>query len=145
MSENKDDNKLKKIALFCLKNIVNLFFGIAASYYALLAFVLEIAPTENKIMLAGVVVLWLLWLFAKAIITLVFSIIIVLLILYGWYYYNHYDEIVCKNNGGVWNKQEQICEEKVDLWQKIKDTWNKNNFFKISFNKDGNDKKEKDN
>lgn len=132
MSEEKKENKFKKIATFCFKNVINIIFGLLAAYYALLAFVLDIAPFENKVMLGGVIALWLLWIFAKAIITLVISIVIVLLIAYGWYHYTHYDEIVCKNNGGVWNKQEKICEEKVDLWQRIKDVWENRTFFKIS-------------
>ena len=95
-------------------------------------------------MLVGVSVLWLFWLFAKAIITLVLSLIVVCLLMYGWYYYTHYDEIVCKNNGGNWNKQEKICEEKVDLWQRIKDVWENKSFLNISFNSDNNSEK-KDN
>ena len=70
MSEEKKENKFKKITIFCLKNVVNIIFGLLAAYYALLAFVLEISPFENKVMLGGVVVLWLLWVFAKAIIKL---------------------------------------------------------------------------
>ncbi len=132
MSEEKENNKYKKIAIYCLKNIVNVILGCLTAYYALLAFVLQISPTENKIMLVGVIVLWLLWVFAKAIITLVLSIVIVLLMLYGWYYYTHYDEIVCKNNGGVWNSKEQICEEKIDIWQRLKDVWQNKIFFRIS-------------
>ena len=65
MSEESKDGKLKKIAVCCLKNIVNVIFCLLTGYYVLLAFVLQISPVENKIMLFGVVVLWLLWIFAK--------------------------------------------------------------------------------
>ncbi len=132
MSEESKDGKLKKIAVCCLKNIVNVIFCLLTGYYVLLAFVLQISPVENKIMLFGVVVLWLLWIFAKAIVTFILSLIVVLLLLYGWYYYNHYDEIACKNSGGAWDAKEQVCKEKVDLWKRLKDVWENRTFFKIS-------------
>ena len=143
MSEEKKENRFKKIALYCFKNLVNIIFGLLATYYALLAFVLEVAPFENKVMLGSVVALWLLWIFAKAVIVLVISIIIVLLIAAGWYYYTHYDEIACKNNGGVWNKQERICEEKVDLWKRIQEVWQNRTFLKFSEESKEESKKDK--
>ena len=95
MSEEVKSSKFKKIAIFCFKIIVNVIFCVLTIYYGFLAFVLNIAPLENKLMFGGVVFLWLLWLFAKAIITLVLSAIVIILIVYGWYYYTHYDQIVC--------------------------------------------------
>lgn len=132
MSEEVKNSKFKKIAIFCFKNIVNVIFCVLTIYYGFLAFILNIAPLENKIMFGGVIFLWLLWLFAKAIITMVLSAIVVILILYGWYYYTHYDQINCKNNGGVWNKEKQICEEKVNILERIKDIWENNTFLKFS-------------
>lgn len=139
MSEEVKNSKLKKITIFCLKNIVNVIFCLLTVYYAFLAFILNIAPIENKLMLGGVIFLWLLWLFAKAIITLVLSGIVIILIVYGWYYYTHYDQITCKNNGGVWNEKEKVCEEKVNIIDRIKDVWENNSFLKIFINKDKED------
>ena len=70
--------------------------------------------------------------------------LLIILIVYGWYYYTHYDQIVCKNNGGVWNEEKQICEEKVNILERIKDMWKNNTFLKFSVSeKDKNtDKKE---
>lgn len=144
MSDTKEISRTKKILLFCFRNIINLIFACLTAYYALLAFVLQIAPLENKMMLAGVIILWLFWLFAKAIITMILSIIIVLLILYGWYYYTHYDQISCKNSGGVWNEQTQTCEEKVDLLQRIKDIWKEKTFLKVFFPDEKEEKATKD-
>ena len=93
-------------------------------------------------MFGGVVFLWLLWLFAKAIITLVLSAIVIILIVYGWYYYTHYDQIVCKNNGGVWNEEKQICEEKVNILERIKDVWENKKFLKIFINNNKKENKE---
>ncbi|MBQ8870540.1 MAG: hypothetical protein IJ019_04100 [Alphaproteobacteria bacterium] len=143
MSDNKENNRFKKFFIFCLRNIVNVIFCCLTIYYGLLSFVLQISPLENKIILAIVVVLWLLWLFAKAIITMVLSIIIVLLILYGWYYYTNYEQISCKNSGGVWNEQTQVCEEKVDLLQRIKNIWKEKTFLKVFFHDDKEEKESK--
>ncbi len=143
MSEEKETSKLKNIAKFCFKNFINVVLALLTTYYFLLAFVLEISPTENKIILTGVIVLWVFWLFAKAIITLVMSFIVLILIGYGYYYYTHYDEIVCKNNGGVWNSEEKICEEKTTFIEKIKEAWKNRSFLRISIDKEDKDTKDK--
>ena len=144
MTESTSENRLKKFAIFCFKNIVNVIFACLTAYYSLLALVLEISPVENKMILGGVVILWLLWLFAKAIITTVLSLIVIVLIAYGWYYYTHYEQINCKNSGGVWNEQKQICEEKLDLIEKIKNVWENRTFLKFSVNDTDKDTKKKD-
>ena len=143
MADNNSDNRFKKNAIFLFKNIVNIIFACLGTYYAVLAFVLQIAPQENKLMLAGVLVLWLFCIFAKAIITLVLSLIVIILLTYGWYYYTHYEQINCKNSGGVWNEQKQICEEKIDLLKKIKDVWENRTFLKFSTSENQTDKTDK--
>ena len=134
MSEEKENKKPKKNIGYYLKKIITVTLFCFILYYALLSFVLQISPTENKIMLAGVSALFLLWIFAKKIITLVLSISVILLILYSWYYFTHYDEIACKNSGGVWYAKEQVCKEKVDIIKRIKDVWENRTFFKTSEN-----------
>ena len=47
MSEEVKNSKLKKITIFCLKNIVNVIFCLLTVYYAFLEFILNIAPVEK--------------------------------------------------------------------------------------------------
>ena len=132
MSEEKiEKSRWKRFAFFCLRNIVNVAFFLFAAYYALLGWVFQVSPTANKMMFAGVICLWLMWIFAKAIIKVVLALFIVVMIIVGWYHISHYDELQCKNNDGIWNAETQTCEEKLSLWERIQKLWQSRTEVKI--------------
>ncbi len=132
MSEDQTEkSRWKKFALFCLRNVVNVAFFLFSAYYALLAYVFQVSPTTNKMMLIGVCCLWLIWIFAKAVIKIILALLLVVFVIVGWYHVSHYDEIQCKNNDGVWNAETQSCEEKLSLWQRVQKLWQSRTEVKV--------------
>ncbi len=132
MSEEQTEKKRwKKFVLFFLRNIVNITFFLFATYYALLAYVFQISPTTDKMMLIGICCLWLIWIFAKAVIKIVLVLLLVVFVIVSWYHVSHYDEIQCKNNDGVWNAENQSCEEKLGLWQRVQKLWQSRTEVKV--------------
>ena len=129
--EQIEKSRWKKVLLFVLRNFVNVIFAGMILYYAILAFVFEVSPLSNKMMLVGVFCLWLMWILAKSIIKIILAVLLVVALLVGWYHVSHYDEIQCKENGGVWNVQTQICEEKLSFFEKIQRFWKDRTSIKI--------------
>ncbi len=122
MAEDNQENKsglLKRLLKACLRSPVNFLFSCAVVYCALQAYVL--APSLiNKMILLGVVGLWMIWFLAKHLIVL-----LVVLALLGGGAYVYYELTgrearKCEENGGFWNKNTQTCEEKVSLFDKVK-------------------------
>ena len=118
--ETSKDSWIKKVLKWLFLSPVNAVFILLLTYYGVRIFLLGQDSMAVKAQGAGVLFLWILWFAAKSIIKLLFVVMLVLAVAYGWYQYSRHDEIVCKDNGGNWNRELKICEEKLTLWQQIK-------------------------
>ncbi len=117
--EEQKAGLLKRFLLFCLHSPVNVIFALATVYFALQAYVF--APSMmNKMILLGVVGLWMFWFLAKHMILL----LLVLALLGGgaYMYYEFAGRAArkCEESGGFWNKNTQTCETKVSLVDRVK-------------------------
>ncbi len=113
----------KRLLLALLKSPVNTFFGLLVIYELFSIYVLGQNALTDKLTLAGLLFLWLLWYLFKNVIKLLLLAILIALAAYGWYYYSHQDQRLCEQSGGVWNEQTATCEEKISFWQKVKNLW----------------------
>ena len=103
-----------------LKYIPHILFVGALAYFALLAFVLEKDPMMNKMIMIMICGLWVLWIFAKTLITTLMVLALVAVMCWSCYYVMHAKESECKNAGREWNAKEQICEDKKPIAEKLK-------------------------
>ena len=77
----------------------------------------------DKAYLFGTVGLWILWIVAQSFIKTLILLIAAGAAFYGYYYFSNYDEIMCKQSGKVWNKEQKICEEKLTVIQQVQKWW----------------------
>ncbi len=130
--ENAQEPKqslLKRISLFCLRNIVNLIFFLSLSYYALATYIFGINPITNKVIMIGILMLWFFWFLARTLFKLLFLLLFVLAIIYGWYLFSTREKRSCEEAGRFWNEEQQICEDKKSIMEQIQDLWQK--YFSI--------------
>ena len=123
--ENKNGSRWKKILLSIAASPVNSLFGAVVLFYAARIFIFGQDTLLIKLEAGGVVFLWLLWTFAKSLIKILLFVSLLAAGAFGYYQYSHRNEIACEDNGGRWNSEREICEEKSSLWQQV-GRWLKN-------------------
>lgn len=120
MEEEKARRSLsKRILLYLLKSPVNFLLGLLTLYYGLRVFVFSADTLTYKFNLVFVVLLWILWFFAKTFFKIFLLLLVIGMGFYGCYQYNHREKAACEKSGGVWNAQTRICEQKLSWWDKI--------------------------
>ena len=124
--ENKKKTRLLKIILKrAIKSPINSIFIVAALYSATQAFLLS-QTFSDKAVFFMVIGVWILFFLAKQL----FLFLILILLLGGgaylYYDYTHKEARQCEENGGYWNSNTQICEEKKSSCEKLKNFWEKN-------------------
>lgn len=123
--ENKNGSRWKKILLSIAASPVNSLFGAVVLFYAARIFIFGQDTLLIKLEAGGVVFLWLLWTFAKSLIKILLFVSLLAAGAFEYYQYSHRNEIACEDNGGRWNSEREICEEKSSLWQQV-GRWLKN-------------------
>lgn len=123
--ENKNGSRWKKILLSIAASPVNSLFGAVVLFYAARIFIFGQDTLFIKLEAGGVVFLWLLWTFAKSLIKFLLFVALLAAGAFEYYQYSHRNEIACEDNGGRWNSEREICEEKSSLWQQV-GRWLKN-------------------
>ncbi len=103
-----------------VKYLSHIIFACALGYFGLLAFVLEKDPMINKMIMIMIGGFWILWIFAKSFLKIVFAVALVGAIAFAGYYVIHAEEIECKKAGREWNKELKVCEDKKTVGEKIK-------------------------
>jgi len=103
-----------------IKYISHIIFACALGYFGLLAFVFEKDPMINKMIMVMIGGFWILWIFAKSFLKIVFAIALLGAIVFAGYYVVHAEEIECKKAGREWNKVEKVCQDKKSVHEKIK-------------------------
>ncbi len=116
---------LKKLGLFCLKNIISFLFATAVLYYAFQAYVLETDVFLNKLIMFVIIALWGLWLLVRHMAAILLVLIVLGGAAYGWHLFSTRDARACEEAGKVWNEENQICEDKKTFLQKIEAFINK--------------------
>ena len=124
MSENTENqSKAKKFFRFCIKYPINLAFAAVVLYFLFKIYILRFDSFVDKAYLFGVIGLWILWIVAQSFIKTIILLIAAGAAFYGYYYFSHYDEIMCKESGKVWNKEQKICEEKLNIIEQVQKWW----------------------
>ncbi|MBQ8661081.1 MAG: hypothetical protein IJ482_01990 [Alphaproteobacteria bacterium] len=113
----------KRFALACLRSPVNTLFSGALLYLVFYIWVLGNDAFYYKMLLLGVVLLWLLWMMAKYVLTLLLILAVLGIGRYLYYDYSRQDIVKCEEAGGYWNKKTKQCEEKRTFWQQLQDRW----------------------
>ncbi|MBR6409665.1 MAG: hypothetical protein IKS23_05465 [Alphaproteobacteria bacterium] len=103
-----------------IKYLSHIIFACALGYFGLLAFVLEKDPMINKMIMVMIGGFWVLWIFAKSFLKIVFAVALLAVMLFAGYYVLHAEEIECKKAGREWNKTEKVCEDKKTVGEKLK-------------------------
>lgn len=113
----------KRFALACLRSPVNTLFSGALLYLVFYIWVLGNDAFYYKMLLLGVILLWLLWIMAKYVLTLLLILAVLGIGGYLYYDYSRQDIVKCEEAGGYWNKKTKQCEEKRTFWQQLQDRW----------------------
>ena len=126
MSENKEaEVKLglfKHILLVALKSPINTILFLAFSYFGLKAYVFGDALIDKLIMF-GILALWMFWFIAKHMLMILLLILLLGGGAYFYYEYTHQQEKECEANGGEWNRDTKVCEERQGFWDYIENLW----------------------
>lgn len=112
-----------------VKYLSHIIFACALGYFGLLAFVLEKDPMINKMIMVMIGGFWILWIFAKSFLKIVFAVALLGAMLFAGYYVLHAEELECKKAGREWNKELKVCEDKKTVTEKLSD------LFKTTFKK----------
>lgn len=123
--EEKQSGKWKRVGRFCLKYPVSVLFALAIAYYAVQAYVFGISPFINRLIVYGLVVLWILWLVARHMVKLFLLLLFAGVLLYGWNWYATREIRKCEESGRIWNEETKACEEKKTIMQRIELLLNK--------------------
>lgn len=121
--ETKSQSTAAKIFRFCIKYPINVAFAAVVLYFLFKIYIIGQDAFINKAYLFGTVGLWILWIIAQSFIKTLLLLLAACGAFYGYYYFSHYDEIMCKNNGGIWNQEQKICEEKLTVIQQVQKWW----------------------
>ncbi len=123
MSDN-NSSLLKRMGMACLRSPIHTLFAIATLGCLGYIFILGNADFFYKMVLVGIVLLWLFWVIAKYV--LAFLLILGMLGVGGYFYYNYsrQDMLACEQSGGYWNKNTKTCEEKRTFVQQLESMWN---------------------
>lgn len=111
----------RRLLRICLKSPVNILLALAILYYAAQVYVLGINPVYNKMIMFGLMGLWLLWLLARSLFKLILLLIVAGGLAYGWYWYSTREIRACEEAGRVWNKEKNVCEDKKTILQKAEE------------------------
>ena len=103
-----------------LKYFPHIVFAVALAYFGMLAFLFEKDPTMNKMIMVMICGFWVLWIFAKSVIKIMFAIVLLGAMAYAGYYVMNAKEIECKKAGREWNVKTQTCEDKKTMAEKLK-------------------------
>ena len=103
-----------------VKYLSHIIFACALGYFGLLAFVMEKDPMINKMIMIMIGGFWILWIFAKSFLKIVFAVALLGAMIFAGYYVMHAEEIECKKAGREWNKVEKVCEDKKSVSEKLK-------------------------
>ena len=120
---DKPQSRAKKILLWALTSPVTLIFGALMLYCGIQAYVLGNSPWQNKIIMAAIAAAWVLWLVFKNLIKFILLALIAGGLFYGYYRFENREEIACKEQGRVWNKEERTCEDKTGWKEKLEQLW----------------------
>ena len=114
----------KRILKFVVFSPIKVIFILALLYFGAQAYLFD-PSFSNKTAFFLVVGLWILVTLVKHAVFLM----IILVILGGgawWYYqYSHQEQKQCEEQGGYWNSNTQVCEEKVSPMGKFKKIFDK--------------------
>lgn len=113
----------KRFLLGCLKSPVNTIFAAALLYGAFYIYVLGNDAFYYKMLMLGVVLLWMLWIVAKYALTLILILSLLGVGTYLYYDYSRQEIVKCEESGGHWNKKNKKCEEKRGFWQQVESMW----------------------
>lgn len=113
----------KRFAFACLRSPVNTLFAAALLYNAVYIYVLGHDAFFYKMVMLGIVLLWMLWFVAKYALTLILILGVLGVGAYLYYDYSRQEIVKCEEAGGYWNKKTQKCEEKRTFWQQLQDKW----------------------
>lgn len=122
MSDEKKSNWLARAGLFFIKSPVNMIFALALAYFASKAYLFSGGLTDKLIMF-GIIGLWMFWFIAKHILILALTLVLLGGGAYWYYSYTHQAENECRENGGEWNKKTKTCEEKSGWLAKVQKLW----------------------
>lgn len=115
--EDKQSPWWKRLLKAVFFSPVNFLFIVALIYFALKAYLFDPSIT-NKLIVAGIVGLWMFWFIAKHMLAL----FLVLLLLGGgaylYYDFSHRESKKCEASGGYWNENTKSCEAKLSLWER---------------------------
>ncbi|MBR2300263.1 MAG: hypothetical protein IJ870_06825 [Alphaproteobacteria bacterium] len=103
-----------------IKYLSHIVFACALGYFGLLAFVMEKDPMMNQMIMVMIGGFWILWIFAKSFLKIVFALALLIAMLFAGYYVIHAEEIECKKAGREWNKVEKVCQDKKTVKEKLK-------------------------
>lgn len=96
---------------------------LALLYFGSRAYIFNIDPMFNKLLMGCVAALWLILFLVRHLLKLIITIIIIFLIIYGVYYWSRRDIVACEDSGGTWNEQTQSCEIPQNWFDKLKKLW----------------------
>lgn len=105
---------------FIIKYLSHIIFACLLAYYAVLAYVADVNPITNQMMMVIVSGFWILWVFAKSFLKIIAAIALLGAMCFAGYYIIHAEEIECKKAGKEWNEKTQTCEEKKTTGEKLK-------------------------
>ncbi|MBQ7285449.1 MAG: hypothetical protein IJW72_04275 [Alphaproteobacteria bacterium] len=125
MSDDKNSASplWKRFLLRCLKSPIHTMFVMALLYGAFYIYVLGNDDFYYKMVMLGIVLLWILWCIAKYVLTLILILGVLGIGAYLYYDYSQREVVECEKTGGYWNKKTQKCEEKRSFWQQVEDKW----------------------
>ncbi len=124
MSEDTNTKSFfKRILSLIFKSPVSLLFIGAILWFLAKIYIIGQDTLLNKAYLIGICGLWIFWFVAKSFFKILLLILFAAGLFLGYYYLTNYNEITCKNNGGYWNSELTVCEEKLNMWQQIQKWW----------------------
>ena len=109
----------RRLIKFIFRNPFNILCALALVFCAFEAYVAQNDVTMYKMIMLGIVALWLFLFIAKSFFRIVVLLVIVGAIAGGWFYFMGRDKAACEEKGGFWNKNTMTCEEKIPLLDKI--------------------------
>ena len=116
---------LKKILIWPLHHPLIAICLLGLLYFGFQAYILGNNPVLNKLIMLAIITAWLILFILKHMMVLILLLLFTGGIFYAYYQYTNRPRIECEEKGGVWNEENQTCEEKKGIMAEIQKVINK--------------------